>query len=218
MLDWFKQKMAATSAPTPSVATPEVLGFRLGGAVELNELKLRLLDDQLITDKIAKVQLIQAVGVVKLDQSNTVLRYYTDDDGFFQVVLSGGMEEQHVSDVKLFHFFETRGVGSDNDWNALLRNGISHSTYDFEGHSFARVWESVGDCPPVAMTEITYTVDDPSAETDQFAMLYERQLDGDMFEFLLVAGEEKIVDYRAERCRVISTGINLSRADFEVIG
>ena len=49
-------------------------------------------------------------------------------------------------------------------------------------------------------------------------MLYERQLDGDLFEFLLVAGEEKIVDYRPDRCLVLSTGINLGHADFEVIG
>ncbi len=216
MLDWIKRKMA--DKPTPVDAPPEILGFRLGGAVELNELKLRLLDDQLISHKIAKVQLIQAVGVVKLDESSTVLRYYTDDDGFFQVALTGGMEEQHVSDVKLFHFYETQGVGSDSDWNALLRSGISRSSYDCEGHQFTRVWESVGACPPVAMTEKTYTVDDPVAETDQFAMLYERPLTDDLDEFLLVTGEEKIIDYRADRCRVISTGINLSHADFDVIG
>ncbi|OMH39428.1 YjfK family protein [Motiliproteus sp. MSK22-1] len=218
MLDWIKQKVSGTSAPEKGPAAPEILGFRLGGAVELNELKLRLLDDQLITDNIAKVQLIQAVGMVKLDESNTVLRYYTDDDGYFQVLLSGGLQEEHVSDVKLFHFFDTLGVNTDQDWDELLKNGISHSTYDFEGHCFKRVWDSVGACPPIAMTEQTFTVDEPPSETDQFAMLYERQLNDGMFEFLLIAGEEKIVNYRAERCQVISTGINLSRADFEIIG
>tara|TARA_R110001583_G_scaffold4877_1_gene27416 strand:+ start:3336 stop:3992 length:657 start_codon:yes stop_codon:yes gene_type:complete len=218
MLDWIKQKMAPAAASDPASAAPEILGFRLGGAVELNELKLRLLDDQLITDSIAKVQLIQAVGVVKLDESNTILRYYTDDDGFFQVVLSGGMDEQHVSDVKLLHFFETQSVGSDHDWNELLRSGISRSTYDFEGQLFARVWVAVGDCPPVAMTETTYTETEAASETDQFVMLYERPLNDELYEFLLVSGEEQIVDNRAERCRVVSTGINLSSTDFEVIG
>ncbi len=219
MLDWIKKKLANSAEPVNTAPeAPEVLGFRLGGAVELNELKLRLLDDQLITDNIAKVQLIQAVGVVKLDESSTILRYYTDDEGFFQVVLSGGLEEQHVNDVKLFHFYETRGVDAEKDWNALLQSGISQAQYACEGHSFTRVWESVGACPPVAMTETTYTVADPAAETDQFAMLYERPLTDERYEFLLVAGEEKVVNYHAERCRVISTGINLSRADFEVIG
>ncbi|MEH6469957.1 MAG: YjfK family protein [Halopseudomonas sp.] len=216
MLDWIKQKMA--DKPTPVAGPPEILGFRLGGAVELNELKLRLLDDQLITSSIAKVQLIQAVGVVKLDDSNTILRYYTDDDGFFQVVLSGGMDEQHVSDVKLLHFFETQSVGSDHDWNELLKTGISRSTYNFEGQLFSRVWVAVGDCPPVAMTETTHTETEDASETDQFVMLYERPLNDDLYEFLLVSGEEQIVDNRAERCRVVSTGINLGHGDFDVIG
>lgn len=218
MLDWIKQKMAKTAADDPASVAPEILGFRLGGAVELNELKLRLLDDQLISDSIAKMQLIQAVGVVKLDESNSILRYYTDDDGFFQVVLSGGMDEQHVSDVKLFHFFDTQSVAAEHDWNELLRTGISRPTYDFEGQQFKRVWTAVGDCPPVAMTETTYTGADVASETDQFIMLYERPLNDELYEFLLVSAEEQIIDNHAERCRVVSTGINLSHADFEVIG
>ena len=41
MFSFFKNKETEKAKPV----MPEVLGFRLGGAVELNELKLRLIDD-----------------------------------------------------------------------------------------------------------------------------------------------------------------------------
>ena len=67
------------------------------------------------------------------------------------------------------------------------------------------------------MTEKTEVPQEPLTETDQFVMLYELPLDDSLYEFLLVSGEEKIVDNQYDRCIVISTGINLSQADFEVV-
>lgn len=215
MFGFFKKDKKPPAGPP---GPPEVLGLRLGGAVELNELRLRLLTDQLITDRIAKMQLIQAVGVINLDIAHTILRYYTDDDAFIQVVLEGGLGDEHISDVKLLHFYETRGIATEAEWNALLKNGISRPTFDCEGRTFSRVWEAVGENPPVAMTEKTYAEGAPVTETDQFVMLYERPLQDDLREFLFVSGEEKIIDDQHDRCLVISTGINLSQADFEVVG
>ncbi|MFP8966853.1 YjfK family protein [Pokkaliibacter sp. CJK22405] len=216
MFDWLKSKIAAPEAE-PKPAAPEVLGLRLGGAVELNELKLRLLDDQLITDNIAKTQLIQAVGQVKLDASNTILRFYTDDEAFFQVVMTGGVGDEFVSDVKLFHFYSTVGVNSRNDWEKTLRD-VSQPSWALEEKSFQRVWGAVGDNPPMAMTEETFTQDSSGERTDQFIMLYELATSAELSEFVLVSAEEKIINHQHDRCLVISTGINLGMADFEVIG
>ncbi|MBV1787412.1 YjfK family protein [Marinobacterium sp. D7] len=212
---WFGRKK---ETPKPPPAPPEILGFRLGGAVELNALKLSLLDDRLITDNIAKTQLIQAVGVVELDESSTILRYYTDDEAFFQVMLTGGMREEHITDVKLFHFHSTLSIAGQRDWEGTLNKRVSLPRYDLEGKTFNRVWETVGDNPPLAITEQTTTEDNAQSRTDQFMMLYELDLDGDLYEFLLVSAEEKLIDNRFDRCLVISTGINLGMTDFEVIG
>jgi hypothetical protein len=68
------------------------------------------------------------------------------------------------------------------------------------------------------MTEITYEQDGDTSNTDQFIMLYERDLGNDNVEALLVAGEEKIIDNNHDRCLVISTGFDLSPADITING
>ncbi len=210
---WFGKKAPAV------VAQPEIMGLRLGGAFELDALKLRLIEPALIVEGVARTQLIEAVGVVKLDENSTVLRYYTDDEGFLQVLLTGGMSENHIADVKLWYFYQTQGIASDTEWEALLNSGISKPQLTLEQHRYQRVWESTGaSSPPVAMTEKTYSADGGVSETDQFVMLYEREIEGGQFEYLTYAGEEKIIDHRADRCLVISTGFDVRPADIEIIG
>jgi len=201
------------------VDAPEIIGLRIGGAFELDTLKLRLVEPELVIEGAAKTHLIQAVGEIKLDENTTALRFYTDDDAFLQVLLEGGMTENHISDVKLWYFYETRGVGSSSDWDQLLENTISESEKQLEGHTFTRVWNTTGDTsPPVALSEKTYSEDGSVSETDQFTMLYEREIKPDFFEYLTFTGEEKLVDNHLDRCLVISTGFDLQPADIEIIG
>jgi hypothetical protein len=154
-----------------------------------------------------------------LDTGGKILRYYTDDDAYLQVVLDGGDTENHITDVKLWYFYETKTVGSDSQWQQQLKNEISQATFALQGHDFARVWDAVGDeSPPVAMTEVTYEEDGDTSETDQFVMLYERQIDDDNVETLLISGEEKLVNNNFDRCLVISTGFNINQADITING
>jgi len=213
----FKKLFGAKKDTTPKI--PEIMGLHLGGAFELDALKLKLLEPQLVVEGVAKTQLIQAVGEVKLDENSTVLRFYTDDDAFLQVLLTGGITENHIADVKLWHFYNTTAVGAKADWDSLIDSGISKPVYELEGAQYQRVWESTGAVsPPVAMTEKTYSEGGETSETDQFAMLYERELEGEEYEFVLAVGEEKIIDYQADRCFVVSTGINIQPADITIIG
>jgi len=211
---WFKKNDAEET-----IRSPEIIGLRLGGAFELDALRLKLIEPLVIFEGAAKTQFIQAVGEVKLDDNSTLLRFYTDDDSFVQVLLNGGMTENHIEDVKLWYFYDTKAVGSQADWDRLINTDISRPEYTLEGHRFLRVWEGVGNSsPPVAMTETTYTETDGTSETDQFVMLYERPVDDTLDEFALVSGEEKIINGRADRCLVIATGINLQSADITIIG
>ena len=211
---WFGKKQQETGPKAP-----EVMGLYLGGSFQLDELKLRLLQPQLLIDGAASTHLIQAVGEVELDSGGKLLRFYTDDDAFLQVVLDGGDTEQHITDVKLWYFYDTKTVGSENQWKELIDSGISKPEYELGGFNFARVWDAIGETsPPVAMTEKTYEQDGDISETDQFVMLYERPLDGDDAEFVMVSGEEKIIDNNADRCLVISTGLNLQPADIRING
>jgi len=49
-------------------------------------------------------------------------------------------------------------------------------------------------------------------------MLYEREIENDRVESLLVAGEEKIVGSNFDRCLVISTGFDVEPADITING
>ncbi|WEM44714.1 YjfK family protein (plasmid) [Photobacterium sp. DA100] len=210
MFDWFKKKQPQT--PPPS--SPEILGLRLGGAFELDDLKLRLIEPDLIIEGASRTQLIKAVGEVRLDEQTRLLRYYTDDDGFIQV-LTHGTSEADVSEVKLYYFYESRPIDTQSQWQHLLDHEIVKPSWELEGFQFTKVWDNTR---PVAMTEKTWLENGSVSETDQFVMIYERDTGNGQFESLLVAGEEKIYRNQAERCMAISTGFDLSPTDFKLIG
>lgn len=211
-------KLFKKSTPKKPKA-PEIMGLYLGGSFELDHLKLSLLEPELTIDSAARSQLIQAVGEAHLDTGGSMLRFYTDDDAFLQVVLDGGTSENHITDVKLWHFYDTQTIGNEAQWQTCLNTMISQPTYTLEGKVFTRVWEAVGsESPPVAVTETTYEEDGDVSKTDQFMMLYERPLDNDRVETLLVVGEEKQVGNNLDRCLVISTGFDIQPADITING
>ncbi|MEL6117378.1 YjfK family protein [Photobacterium sp. SP02] len=211
MFDWLKKrKQAATTEP----AAPEIIGLRLGGAFELDDLKLRLTEPSLMIEGAARTQLIQAVGEVWLDEQTRLIRYYTDDEGFVQV-LTHGAGDADVSEVKLFYFYDSKPVDTDSEWQHLLDKGIVKGQWQLEDFTYQQVWEN---SRPVAMTEKTWLQNGTTSSTDQFAMVYERDAEAAVKEVLLVSAEEKIFNNRAERSLVLSTGFDLSPTDFKLIG
>ena len=212
-------KLFGNKKPDNTPKAPELIGLYLGGSFEIDALKLKLLEPNLTIEGAASQHIIQAVGEAHLDTGGKILRFYTDDDAFLQVVLDGGDTENHITDVKLWYFYETKTVGSDAQWQALLKSDISKPQYNLEGHSFTRVWDAVGEeSPPVAVTEKTFELDGDISETDQFMMLYERAIDDEQVETLLVSGEEKLVNNNFDRCLVISTGFDVQPADIKING
>jgi hypothetical protein len=214
--NFFSKNKEANNKDTP----PEIMGLRSGGAFELDALKIRLIEPDLIIQGAATTHLIQAVGVVALDDTTTVLRYYTDDDAFIQVLLEGGMSENHISDVKLWYFYETQSISSQAQWDSVLEATISQASITLEDYQFEPVWENATQkiAAPVAMTEKTYSSEGSISHTDQFCMLYERKIKDNFFEYVMFSGEEKIIDNRADRCLVKMTGFDLQPADVNIIG
>lgn len=213
MFSWLKKKIENAPPPTQDLP-PEVIGLRLGGAIELDDLKFRLMEPFLTIEQATRTQLIKAVGEVKLDAQTRLLRFYTDDDAYVQVLQSGSTDAD-VTEVKLFYFFETKPIDTQASWDDTLKNKIVQPECTLNGFTFEKVWDNVH---PVAMTEKTWAEDGSTSTTDQFVMVYERQAGEDVFESLLVSAEEVILDGRAERCIVLSTGVTLSQTDFLVAG
>ncbi len=203
----------------PCNAAPSIIGLRLGGSFEIDPLLLKLMEEELVVDGCASTHIIKAVGIVDLD-GIWVFRFYTDDDAFLQVIAEGGKADEHVVDVKLFHFYDTQDISSQSIWDRLLNEEMGAPTYELEGHSYNRVWTSAGDYHnPVHMAEKTYDAAGDFSLTDQFTMLFERPISAGQTESLLLAAEEKEEDSgNLSRCLVISTGITLTPTQLTIHG
>ncbi len=213
---WFKSLF---NEPPTTEAAPEIMGLHLGGSFEIDKLKLSIIEPQLTIERAAACHLIQAVGKVMLDENSAIFRFYTDDDAFLQVVTDGGFDEQHVSDVKLWYFYDTKSVGSHQQWDTLLQTGVSQPTYQLDEQEFSRVWNGFdNNSPPVAMTETTWQNEQSQSTTDQFVMLYERQLENDEVEALMLSAEEKVTNGIKDHCLVFSTGFTISPTEIRING
>jgi len=210
----FGKKQKKTNFEAPSI-----VGLRLGGSFEIDPLLLKLTSNDLVIDGCASTQIIKSAGIVDLD-GTWVFRFYTDDDAFLQVIAEGGRSEEHVVDVKLFHFYDTRDIGSQAIWDRLLNFEIGTATYELEGYTYGRVWTSVSEYHnPVHMAEKTYDDEGEFSMTDQFTMLFERPISGGQTESLLLAAEEKEEESgNLSRCFVLSTGITLTPAQLTIHG
>jgi hypothetical protein len=203
----------------PLENTPSIMGLRIGGSFDIDPLLLRLTESELIVSGCAPTQIIQAAGIVDLD-GTWVYRFYTDDEAFLQVIAEGGQSDEHVVDVKLFHFYDTQDIQDKALWDDILATKIGTPTYDLESQTFERVWTSASEYHnPVHMAEKTFDETGESSETDQFTMLFERPISGDNLESLFLSAEEKLEDAGyLSRCLVISTGITLSAAQITIHG
>jgi hypothetical protein len=214
MFNFFKKK----PPPVPSINKPEVMGLCVGSSFDIDKLAFQLILEELVISGIADTQLIQGAGRVDLG-SSVLLRFYTDDEAWLQVVCEGGELEENIVDVTLFHYYDTLHVNAA-EWDDMLANKIGAPTYSLEGREYERVWTSIATYhPPVAMQEKTFDDTNDISETDQFVMLFERALNDGSFEQLYLSGEESLNDNnQLERCLVISTGVKLTSTQIRVNG
>lgn len=210
----FQQNKEAEKPQTPSI-----MGLGIGFSFELDPLFLRLLNDHLVTKECSTTYIIQAAGIVEMDDTS-IYRFYTDDEAFLQVVAQGGNKEEHVIDVKLYHYYDTIDVSSDTDWDQLLYKKIGAAKYELEGHQYSRVWNTVGEYhQPVHMMETTFDDAGDRSTTDQFTMLFERPILEDQTESLFLSAEEtEDPPGSLSRCFVMSTGISLSPTQITIHG
>lgn len=217
MFGLFKNKEG-----NPKLVGPSIMGLRIGCSFELDSLMLKLVKDDYVASGMANTQIIQAAGEVELSDTH-IFRFYTDDDAFLQVVTQGGTEDHHVIDVKLFHYYKTVDVSSQASWDRLLREEIGNDFYMLgdESLNYKRVWETEGNyLPPVHMNEKTTDANGEVSHTDQFTMLFEREIgENGQTESLFVSAEEMEGDNgQLTRCLVLSTGMTLSPANLTIHG
>jgi hypothetical protein len=215
----FSNLFGKNKKDNPLADTPSIMGLRLQGSFKIDPLLMKLTEAELVTQGAATTHIIEAAGIVDLD-GTWIYRFYTDDDAFLQVIAQGGQSEEHVVDVKLFHFFDTLDVSSQASWDRLLKEEIGVGVYTLAGHTYQRVWKTAGNYHnPVHMAEKTYAEDGNYSVTDQFTMLFERPISNGSTESLFLSAEEKEeASGNLSRCLVQSTGITLTASQITIFG
>lgn len=215
----FSKIFGKNRKDNPLADTPSIMGLGLRGSFKIDPLLMKLTEGELVTQGAASTHIIETAGIVDLD-GTWIYRFYTDDDAFLQVIAQGGQSEEHVVDVKLFHFFDTLDVSSQSSWDRLLKEEIGVGVYALAGHTYERVWKTTGNYHnPVHMAEKTYAEDGDYSVTDQFTMLFERPISNGNTESLFLSAEEKEeASGSLSRCLVQSTGITLTASQITIFG
>ncbi len=200
---------------------PTPLGLRIGAAVDIDTLPLRMHADELHVELPEETILIVAQGFVELGDDAYVHRYYAEDDTMIQVLTVNGVEDSHVEEITLFLPHESIYPGSVGEWAQWTEKGgkIGAPTYRFDdGTEYERIWfdTTPGHADPVVFTEEVYEGGDTAEANDvvQRVMLFGRNLEeGKKNEYLLVTVE----DYEGEKTVELMVGVDLDLATLKII-
>ena len=200
---------------------PTPFGLRIGAAVDIDTLPLRMHAADLHVELPEATMMIVAQGYIDLGDGTHAHRYYNSDDAMIQVLTVGGVEDQHVEELTLFVPHQSFYPDSAGAWAQWTSQGGKIGAPIFrldDGTEYSRVWfdAAEGYAKPVIFTESIY--EDP--DSDEFSeithtvMLYGRNLEqGKKNEYLLVSAEA----YEDERTVELMVGVDIETAGLKVI-
>lgn len=204
--------------PTTTDAKPELpMGFRLGGAVRIDNVMFRANAGAFAFNVPSDDQVIEALGNIDLGGGSHLRRLYLTDEAWIQL----SMTSDDIDDMKLFVFAETRNPPTKLAFRRLAEadSEIGQRSIVYNDHCYERVWskESAGWVPPIVYDESVRHM--PGGEKDfeltHYSMLYQRQIPGmeERYEYLFLTLEDYSAD---EFLYVISLGCDLSSADLVI--
>jgi hypothetical protein len=201
---------------------PELAGFRLGGTFRLDDLTLKILENNGLLDGARREQMIVSVGVIKFDDGVKMVRYYTNDDGYIQVEVHGDFEDINITDVTLWYFSDSEGIGTKAAWEDELSD-VSKPVYEYEVEDdefieYTRAINDIDDTVNIAATEVGETTTGEKFAVDHFYMIYERKIsDPEVFELLMVSCEERVIRNGLDHKLAYLIGYQISSNDFSII-
>jgi hypothetical protein len=205
---------ATEQPPPPPMQAALPLNLRVGASVHMDLLRSKMLGDALLVRVTNTQQIVEARGVIDLEQGNFLHRFYLNDEEFLQLSVQG----DHLHDIKLFQFADTKKPSSRAALDAWLKPGreLGQHSIDYRGKPFQRVWgePETNWAPPVVFDELVYKQGaQPAYDLTHYAMLYQREVAAEQFEYLLISVEDSGPN---DFSVVYSLGIDLSSADLEV--
>jgi hypothetical protein len=169
------------------------LGLHLYAGFTLDTLLFRLYEQELLIEFPGENYTIAATGKIDLGAGSVIYRYYTSGDEFLQINTTGGIGIDNIEDVKMFIYEDSSGIYDTNAWNTCLSpEEIGRPKYVWLRKEWCRFFneEEVGDVAPVVMFEQVENHSGAKWTVDNFSMGYQRLVGNDIYEYLLLNGEE----------------------------
>lgn len=208
-----------TDPVAPSAALPSPLGLRLGGAVRLDPVLSRSLEDGRLLElpKPGTPLMIVAQGLVDLGEGVKLHRFYLDDDWWLQVKVTGGLSqdgEEGIDEVELFGFGDVLSPSTQAEFDEIAKN-IGRPEYRYADTDFKRLWGTGNG--QVATSDYRESVHTKGGESYQMRhqdMLHAREIpNASRGELLLISVETDAEDSVSV---VHSVGMLLHRSDLEI--
>jgi hypothetical protein len=200
---------------------PTPYGLRIGAAVDIDTLPLRMHAADLLVELPQETLIIAAQGYIDLQDSTYVHRYYTCNDIMIQVLTTAGVADEHVEELTLFVPYKSYYPDSESAWAQWTSEGGRIGMPIFrldDGTEFTRIWfdSTPGYAKPVMFTESVYedADSDECTQIDHTVMLFGRNLGPEKKnEYLLVSLEA----YEGQKTVELMVGVDLEIANLKVI-
>ncbi|WP_312073662.1 DUF2491 family protein [Atlantibacter sp.] len=204
------------------IADKGPLGLHLNAGFEIDTVDFRLLVDKYLIELPSEEYAIGATGVIELGAGCKIYRYYTTGDEFLQINTTGGTKDSCVEDIKFFIYSESAGISTQKSWQDAInaeKIGCPHLTWG--GRKWQRAFNPLesNNVEPIYLLESVENSEYQKWVLNNFCMLYQRNIDEECFEYLLIAGEETFNEQKDPEWLISwSLGVDISRSGLRVIG
>lgn len=192
MTGFFSRLFGNQAAPT---LTRGPLGLHKQAGFTLDTLMFRLCEDQLQISIPGEMYTVSACGTFDLGAGSAIHRYYTSGDEFLQISTTGGQESENIDDIKLFVYQDSSGISSANAWQDTL-SSLGDRQIRWQNATWQRVFnaEEAGRIAAIHAIENVVNAEGECWDVHNFMMAYQRQVSEELFEYLLLTGEETFND------------------------
>jgi hypothetical protein len=190
-------------------------GLGIGRAVAMDTMRLRLEEGRLARGLPPPTLVVSGHGVAELDGTGSLHRYYDDAGAMLQVLCVGGIGDEFMREITLYHPWDEVVPASAAEWATWDGEGgrIGAPVFEADGFRFERAWGDPA-TPWVAPAEFTETISFDEGETRVLhhkMMPYRREI-GTAVEALIIAVERDLASN--DRGSVtFMIGYGLGRAD-----
>ncbi|WP_436858034.1 YjfK family protein [Citrobacter tructae] len=188
----FLQRLLGGNVAEPArVRGP--LGLHLQAGFTLDTLAFRLLEEDIMIELPGEEYTVAAISHIDLGGGSQIFRYYTSGDEFLQISTTGGADVDDIEDIKLFVYEACHGINQESHWrSAISPKAMGTPTVVWQEQQWERFFnsEEPGNIEPIFMLEKVENQQHAKWDVHNFTMGYQRQINEETWEYLLLNGEE----------------------------